>query len=253
MKRNLGWLSLFFVASGVLAAGGAEWNQIGTEYRIGSAIVTDVCTFDGGSCTTLGASGAPTDATYITQTTNGSLSAEQALSALSTGIMRVATTTGVITSLTDSAGIASNISDETGTGVLVFGTAPTLTGVTLGGVMTGGDNNITGLGSVSFTQELDNGSKTTDFSVDFATDQKQKATLTANVITLTLDTTSVGVGNYLLKIVNGGLATLTWAAETGSIYFPGGTDPSLTAAGTDIVSCYFDGADFYCTGSLDFQ
>lgn len=71
--------------------------------------------------------GAPTDATYITQTADGTLSAEQALSALSSGIMRVATTTGVITSLTDSAGIAANISDETGTGVLVFGTSPTFT------------------------------------------------------------------------------------------------------------------------------
>lgn len=71
---------------------------------------------------------APTDATYITQTANGSLSAEQALSGLSSGIMRVATTTGVITSLTDSAGIAANITDETGTGSLVFSASPTFTG-----------------------------------------------------------------------------------------------------------------------------
>lgn len=48
------------------------------------------------------ASGAPTDATYITQTTNGTLSAEQALSSLSTGLMKVANGTGVITSITDS-------------------------------------------------------------------------------------------------------------------------------------------------------
>jgi hypothetical protein len=37
-----------------------------------------------------------TDATYITQTANGTLSAEQALSTLSTGVMKVTTTTGVI-------------------------------------------------------------------------------------------------------------------------------------------------------------
>jgi hypothetical protein len=43
--------------------------------------------------------GAPVDATYITQTANGSLSAEQALSALSTGIMKVTTGTGVVSSL----------------------------------------------------------------------------------------------------------------------------------------------------------
>lgn len=76
--------------------------------------------------------GAPTDATYITQTANGSLSAEQALSALSSGIMRVATTTGVITSLTDSAGMATNISDETGTNKLVFSDSPSLVTPTLG-------------------------------------------------------------------------------------------------------------------------
>lgn len=74
-----------------------------------------------------GSGGAPTDATYIVQTSNGSLSAEQVLASLSSGIMRVATTTGVITSLTDSAGIAANISDETGSGALVFGTSPSFT------------------------------------------------------------------------------------------------------------------------------
>ena len=80
------------------------------------------------SCTGCGTSGAATTNTYITQTAAADLSAEQILASLSTGIMRVATTTGVITSLTDSAGIFANISDETGgTGVLVGGTAPVFT------------------------------------------------------------------------------------------------------------------------------
>src|SRR3990167_9899961 len=66
------------------------------------------------TCTIPAGTGAPTDATYLTQTANGSLSNEQALSLLSSGIMRVATTTGVVTSLTTSVGIIANISDETG-------------------------------------------------------------------------------------------------------------------------------------------
>lgn len=41
-------------------------------------------------------SSAPTDATYITQTTNGSLSAEQALGSLATGILKSTTVTGVV-------------------------------------------------------------------------------------------------------------------------------------------------------------
>lgn len=65
--------------------------------------------------------------TYVTQTASPYLVNEQALSTLSTGIMRVATTTGVVTALTDSAGIAANVSDETGTGALVLDTAPTFT------------------------------------------------------------------------------------------------------------------------------
>lgn len=40
-------------------------------------------------------SGAPTDATYITQTANGTLSAEQAMGALATGLVKNTTTTGV--------------------------------------------------------------------------------------------------------------------------------------------------------------
>lgn len=42
------------------------------------------------------AGGAPADATYITQTANGTLSAEQALSALATGLVKNTTGTGVL-------------------------------------------------------------------------------------------------------------------------------------------------------------
>lgn len=123
----------------------------------------------------------------------------------------------------------------------------------LGANLDAKDKNITGLGSVSFTQELDNGSKTGNFSVDFSTDQNQKVTLTVNTITLTLDTTSVGVGHYSLKVINGGLATLTWASESGSVYWPGGTEPTLTASGTDEVALKYDGTNWSCVASLDFK
>jgi hypothetical protein len=43
-----------------------------------------------------GTSGAPSDATYITQTPNGTLTNEQALSALATGILKSTTTTGIL-------------------------------------------------------------------------------------------------------------------------------------------------------------
>lgn len=89
-------------------------------YRIGGIWVCNAATAGGGG-------GAPTDATYITQTTNATLTNEQALSSLSTGLMRSATSTGVVTTINTSAGVAANISDETGTSLLVFNTSPTLT------------------------------------------------------------------------------------------------------------------------------
>jgi len=49
-----------------------------------------------GPAGTDGAGGAPTDATYITQTPNGPLTNEQALSGLATGLMQNTTATGVI-------------------------------------------------------------------------------------------------------------------------------------------------------------
>lgn len=57
-----------------------------------------------------GGGGAPTTATYITQTPDGTLSAEQALSALSSGPMFSTTTTGVVTTLTTLTGLTSTSS-----------------------------------------------------------------------------------------------------------------------------------------------
>ena len=114
------------------------------------------------------------------------------------------------------------------------------------------DNAITHAKTVGFQGEYDNGSKTADFTLNFATAQKQKVTLTANTITLTLDK-DISVGNYLIKIVNGGLATLTWAGEgSATIKWAGSSAPSLTSSGTDILSFYYDGTDFYGASSLNF-
>lgn len=84
---------------------------------------------DDGTWGTPSGSGAPSDATYITQTSNASLSAEQALSSLATGIMYVTNTTGVITSLGTTLGIANGgtglATSTTAYGVVCAGTTAT--------------------------------------------------------------------------------------------------------------------------------
>lgn len=233
---------------------------------------------------------------------------------ISTGVSGLGANVATFLATPSSANLAAAVTDETGSGALVFATSPTFqtsingayltaseilitdgsknivsapvatypslteltyvkgvtsaiqtqlngkmadlvddTTPTLGGNLDAADKNITGMGGVGFTQELDNGSKTASFSIDFSSDANQKVTLTANTMTLTLDTTDMKVSKALLKIVNGGLATLTWAAETGSILWAGGSEPTLTSSGTDLVAFYFDGTNFYGQASLAFS
>lgn len=160
--------------------------------------------------------GAPTDATYITQTSNGSLGAEQALASLDTGIMRVATTTGAVTSLTDSAGIAANISDETGSGAVQFaiGTVEANTGAKSPAVTESGEMYTnTGDGDGSSIALLDNPTVGTTYEV--AVTVAQTITITpgsGETLKLAGDTcgtsiTSNVVGSTLkVKAVVGGAA-----------------------------------------------
>lgn len=67
-----------------------------------------------------GGGGAPDDATYITQTPNAGLSAEQALSTLATGLMRSTTATGVVNTITSST--VGNVLTVTGADTFAFGT-----------------------------------------------------------------------------------------------------------------------------------
>lgn len=71
-----------------------ENSAPGTVFPAGSAVSPSGLQ---GPAGTPGASGAPTTATYITQTPDAGLSAEQALSLLGTGLMFSTTATGVIT------------------------------------------------------------------------------------------------------------------------------------------------------------
>ena len=88
-------------------------------------------TNNGSGSFSVATTGTPSDATYITQTSNGSLSAEQALGSLSTGCLGSATTTGVVSARTIT-GTANQITvtsgDCSGNPTLSIPTNPTLPG-----------------------------------------------------------------------------------------------------------------------------
>lgn len=117
------------------SAGSLATTLANSGVSAGSYTNTSV-TFDAKGRATAASSGAapaPVGATYIVQTADATLTNEQALSTLNTGLMKVTTTTGVVSSITDSAGLAGAISDETGSGALVFGTSPTIATPTVSG------------------------------------------------------------------------------------------------------------------------
>jgi hypothetical protein len=98
-----------------------------------------------------------------------------------------------------------------------------------------------------FTSEYDNGSSGTTKTVNWNNGNKQNLTLTDNC-TITF-TAPPGPCNLLLKAVNFGAFTPTFSPVP---KWPGGTPPTWTASGTDILALYYDGTNYYGQASIAF-
>ena len=109
----------------------------------------------------------------------------------------------------------------------------------LGGDLDGNDFDMHSLKNVTFLAETANTGTTQ--TINWNNNQKQKTTITAATgITFTAP---AGPCNLVLKIVNGGLGTITWPA---SVIWPNGdTEPTWSSADTDIASFYYDGTNYY--------
>lgn len=219
-----------------------------SAYTSGSIVVTKISTeaFKGGSSG--GGGGAPADATFITQTPDATLTNEQALSTLATGIVRSATTTGVVTTLTDSAGIAANISDETGTGVMVFGTSPTIVTPTIASFTnaTHDHSNAAGGGALAFARTVAGGTVTTS-QPWLMTQTWNNAAVTFEGLVVDATTTALATG-YPLRIKRNG-------SEVFSVRYDGFTSTQFLGVAGNIqagtmqilaggYTQYSNGADF---------
>jgi hypothetical protein len=162
-----------------------------------------------------------------------------------TGITSFGTGVATFLGTPSSANLASALTDETGTGVAVFGTNPTLTGVTLAGEAACADNLVTratlkdyaiegsAIGNVGATRTLD----LNDANFFSATlDQ-------ACTFTFSNPAASGDFCGFSLALTNGGAFTITYPA---SVDFVGGVAPTLTAAGLDLlVFLTYDGGTTY--------
>jgi len=150
--------------------------------------------------------GAASDATFITQLPHASLTNEQALSALATGLMKVTTATGVVTSIADSAGLLAVIGDATGTGLSVFNDTPTLIAPLLGtptsGVLTNCTGTAAGLtaGNVSTNANLTGPITSVGNATSIAAQTGTGTTFAMSVSPVF--TTGIGAGSATMALLN---------------------------------------------------
>jgi hypothetical protein len=137
--------------------------------------------------------------------------------------------TGVATWLgtPSSANLAAAVTGETGTGALVFGTAPTLSNPTV----------------TNYVETPFSANSSTAITIDLANGTVQIITLTGNA-TITMPTATSGKSFIMfLKQDATGSRTVTWS----TVKWPGGTNPTITATASrqDIYSFFADGTNWY--------
>jgi len=148
---------------------------------------------------------------------------------ISTGVSGLGTGVATFLATPSSANLASAVTDETGSGSLVFGTSPTLTNPTVTNYV---ETPYSANSSTAITLALTNGTV-------------QIITLTATT-TITMPTATSGKSFILLlKQDATGSRTVTWT----TVKWPGGTAPTITSTASkqDIYSFFADGTNWYGT------
>jgi hypothetical protein len=146
---------------------------------------------------------------------------------VSTGISGLGTGVATFLATPTSANLITAVTDETGSGSLVFGTSPTLTNSTVTNYV---ETPFTANSSTAITIALTNGTV-------------QIITLTGNA-TITMPTATSGKSFIMLLKQDGtGSRTVTWS----TVKWAGGTAPTITSTASrqDILSFFADGTNWY--------
>ncbi len=132
--------------------------------------------------------------------------------ALTSQVPTLGTNVGAFLATPSSSNLIAAMTDETGTGSLVFATTPTLVGPREVKIAIAASNIDLSAGNF-FTKTI---SGATTFTV-------------SNVVS------SGNTNNFILELTNAGSATITWWS---GVKWAGGTAPTLTSAGVDILGFY---------------
>lgn len=149
-----------------------------------------------------------------------------------TGITSLGTGVATWLGTPSSANLAAAVTDETGSGSLVFSASPTFTGTVTTAAIAMADNLLTRSVLKDYAIEgsaVGNTGSTETF--DLTNANFFSATLDqACTFTFSNPPASGDFGTFVLELTNGGAFTITWPA---SVDWPGGSAPTLTASGKD--------------------
>ena len=158
---------------------------------------------------------------------------------ISTGVSGLASNVATFLGTSTSSNLAAAVTDETGSGLLVFGTAPTLTGFTLAGAITGADNTVTAVNLKDYGEVTNaigsTGGGTQDIDLNDGNSVSATVDTSANTFTFSDPTGSDELCGFTLTLTNGGSQTVVWP---GSVDWAAATAPTLTAAGVDVLVFY---------------
>jgi len=193
----------------------------------GAAVFNANPTETGGSVTSVGGTGTVNGISLSgTVTSSGNLTLGGALS----GVNLTSQVTGTLPVANGGTGVTT----KTGTGAVVLGTAPTITGMTLAGAVTGADQTVSAINLKDYG-EITNaiGNATGAKTIDLTLGNSVTATTTgATTWTFSNPTASDELCSFSIKLVNGGAFAQTWPT---SVDWPAATAPTLTASGTDVL------------------
>jgi hypothetical protein len=267
-------------------ASGSKVMLVTDGLGAGAAVINANPTEVGGSVTSVAVSGGTTGLTTsggpITGSGTITIAGTLAVANGGTGITSFGAGVADWLGTPSSANLITAVTDETGSGALVFATSPTLVTPVLGTPASGTLTNATGLppagvvgtaailGANTFTgtqnfadntaqrlnlldyAEVTNaigstGGGTQDIDLTLGNSVTATVDTSANTFTFSNPTASDELCGFTLLLTNGGSQTVTWPA---SVDWPAATAPSLTAAGVDkLVFETVDGGTTW-TGNL---
>ena len=148
---------------------------------------------------------------------------------ISTGVSGLGTGVATFLATPSSANLISAVTDETGSGVLVFNSAPALTNPTV----------------TNYVETLYSANTSTAITVALTNGTVQNLTLTGNA-TITMPTAVAGKSFIIILSQDAtGSRTVTWS----TVVWPSATAPTITttASKKDIYSFFSDGTNWYGT------